>query len=240
MVDLQNRPPAGGAGDPLYVNSSLERVLVGGLGGLAAILVKYISQDHASVVSFISTHTRAGLPLSAVIDIVGGYFILAPMIIVLGAMIGWVSNETQRLKLFALGVSAPALITTLSSGNSVKLTLLEPSSAYAQSAQDGSLSSGLSSFFGGTDRPYAIYVGSFATQEKIDRILNAINDQTKGLHAITVDVTDTAGNKLKRIYVLQLFGIKEALDVRDKLLQSRIVDEATITRSTKGITANQN
>jgi hypothetical protein len=213
-------------------------VLVGGLGGLAAILVKYISQDHASVVQFISTHTKAGLPLSAIIDIVGGYFILAPMVIVLGAMIGWVSSETQRLKLFALGVSAPALITTLSSGNSVKLTLLEPSSAYAQSAQDSN--SGLGAFFGGTDKPYAIYVGSFATQAKIDRILTAINEQTKSLHAITVDVTDPAGNKLKRIYVLQLFGLKEALDVRDKLLQSHLVDEATITRSTKGINASDN
>jgi hypothetical protein len=240
MVDLHSAPPAGGPSDPLYVNSNIERVLVGGLGGLAAILVKYISQDHASVAAFISTHTKAGLPLSAIIDIVGGYFILAPMIIVLGAIIGWVSNENQRIKLFALGVSAPALITTLSSGSSVKLTLLEPSSAYAQSAQDGSLSTGLSSFFGGTDKPYAIYVGSFANPEKINRIVNAINDQTKSLHAITVDVTDAAGNKLKRIYVLQLFGVKEALDVRDKLLQSGIVDEATITRSTKGITANTN
>jgi hypothetical protein len=240
MGDLQNSPPAGGAGDPLNVNSSIERVLVGGLGGLAAILVKYISQDHAAVVQFISTHTKAGLPLSAIIDIVGGYFILGPMVIVLGAMIGWVSSETQRLKLFALGVSAPALITTLSSGNSVKLALLEPSSAYAQSVQDSSLAPGLSAFFGGTDKPYAIYVGSFATQAKIDRIVNAINEQTKSLHAITVDVTDAGGNKLKRIYVLQLFGIKEALDVRDKLLQSGIVDEATITRSTKGIIASEN
>src|SRR4029078_9966153 len=108
MTDLQNGLLAGRGGDPFQVNSNIERVLVGGLGGLAAILVKYISQDHASVVQFISTNTKAGLPLSAIIDIVGGYFILAPMVIVLGAMIGWVSSETQRLKLFALGVSAPA------------------------------------------------------------------------------------------------------------------------------------
>jgi hypothetical protein len=238
MVDTHNGLPPGAGPDPFQVNSNFERVIVGGLGGLAAVLVKYISQDHAAVVQFISTHTKAGLPLSTIVDIVGGYFILAPIVIVLGAMIGWVSSETQRLKLFALGVSAPALITTLSSGNSVKVALLEPSSAYAQSTPD--LSANISSLFGGTDKPYAIYVGSFATQTKVDRIVNTINEQTKSLHAITADVTDANGNKLKRIYILQLFGIKEALDVREKLLQSGLVDEATITRSTRGTLAPQN
>ncbi len=228
------------ANNSLYVNSNSERVLVGALGGLCAVLVKYISQDHGAVASFISTHTKAGLPLSSIIDIVGGYFILAPLIIILGGIIGWVSAENQKIKLFALGVSAPALVTTFSSGSSVKLSFLEPASAYAQVAQDGSIVTGLNSFFGGIDKPYAIYVGSFATQAKIDRIVNAINEQTKSLRAITVDITDSNGNKLKRIFIVQLFGLKEALDVRDKLLQSKLVDEATITRgtNTNGVSTN--
>jgi hypothetical protein len=241
MVNLDSGPPDGARENVLYVNSNIERVLVGALGGLAAVLVKYISQDHAAVVTFIATHAKAGLPFSAIVDIVGGYFILGPMIIALGAIIGWVSNEFQRVKLFALGVSAPALITTLSSasssGNTVK-ALLEPSSAYAQIAPGGSLSAGLSSFFGGADRPYAIYVGSFATQEKIHRIVDTINNQTIGLHAITVDVNGPNGNQLERIYVLRLFGLRDALEVRDKLIQSGLVDEATITRGTMSISAN--
>ncbi len=248
MVELQNELPAGSpnSGLPpgvpsnsLYVNSNLERVIVGALGGFAAVLVKYISQDHASVVTFIQTYAQAGLPFSAILNIVGGYFILAPMIIMLGGIIGWVSNEFQRVKLFFLGVSAPALITTLSTGSAARVaTIFEPSSAYAQTIQDGGISAGLSSFFGGSDRPYAIYVGSFGTPDKITRIVDAINNQTKSLHAITVDITDANGNNLKRIYVLQLFALKEALDVRDKLLQSHLVDEATITRGTTSINAN--
>ncbi|WP_426424159.1 hypothetical protein [Bradyrhizobium genosp. A] len=226
--------------DPLRVNSNVERILVGGLGGFAAILVKYISQDHAAVVTFISTHTKAGIPFSYIFDIVGGYFILAPLIVILGAIIGWVSAENQRIKLFALGVSAPALVTTFSTGSAAKVAFLEITSAYAQGVQEGSVAAGLNSFFGGSDKAYAIYVGSFATQEKIDRIVHAINEQTKTLHAVTVDVTDTAGNKLKRIYILQMFGLKEALDVRDKLLQTGLVDEATITRGTKGTSPNSN
>jgi hypothetical protein len=233
MAEVHHGLPPGGDVDTFQVTSNLERVIVGGLGGLAAVLVKYISQDHAAVVQFISTHTKAGLPLSTILDIVGGYFILAPIVIVLGAMIGWVSSETQRLKLFALGVSAPALLTTLSSGNGVKLALLEPSSAYADdvSARVGAL-------FASTDRPYAIYVGSYSSQANIDRIVSTINEQTKSLYAITTDVVDSKGNKLKRIYVLQLFGIKEALDVRDRLLSSGLVEEATITRGTKAISTN--
>jgi hypothetical protein len=223
-------PPTNGS---LHINSNRERALVGALGGFAAVLVKYISQDHAAVASFLATHSKAGLPFSAITDIVGGYFILAPMIIALGAIIGWVSNEDQRIKLFALGVSAPALITTLSSGNSVKVSLLELSSAYAQSVQGV-----LGSFFGSSDRPYAIYVGSFSNQTNIDRILNTINNETKSLHAITSEVTDKDGKKFQRIYVLQLFGLKEALDVRDKLLLSKVVDMATITKGTSSISAD--
>ncbi len=69
---MHGRPeqnPSLGNDDPLRVNSNAERVLVGGL---------------AAIVTFISTLTKAGNPFSSIVDIVGGYFILAPLIVILG------------------------------------------------------------------------------------------------------------------------------------------------------------
>lgn len=176
------------------------------------------------------------MPFSAIISI-GGYLILAPLIVLLNAIIGGISYEANPIKLFALGVSAPALITTINPNASITQlrALFEPSAALAQPANQGTLSAGISSFFGGGDRPYAIYVGSFTHQDKIDKILNAINNQTISLHAFATSFTAADGTSYQRIFIVQLFSLKDALDARDKLLKSGLVDEATITLGTKNI-----
>jgi hypothetical protein len=208
------------------VKSDLERIAVGALGGLAAVMAKYISQDHASVVQFFSTN----LPASAILSIIGGYFILTPILVILGAIIGWIAAETNRVKLFALGISAPALITTLSSGSSTKLVdaidILGPNTAIAQ----GTIAEGLSSFFGSVDRTYVVYVGSFSNKENSDRITNSINNNVRSLHVIQKEFVDSQNRRWYRVYVVQRFSIKEALDVRERLLKSKVVSEAKIVQ----------
>lgn len=209
------------------VHSDFERIAVGALGGLSAVMVKYLSQDHASVIQYFSTN----LPTSALISIIGGYIVLAPILILLGAIIGWVAGETNRVKLFALGISAPALITTWSTGNTTKiadlLDTLSPNAAMAQS----SIAEGISSFFGNADRSYIIYVGSFSNKENSDRIIRDINDGAKSLHAVEKEFVDPQGKHWRRVYIVQRFSIKEALDTRDRLLRSKAVTEAKLVQA---------
>jgi hypothetical protein len=47
--------------------------------------------------------------------------------------------------------------------------------------------------------------------------------------AFTTDFRGIDGVMLKRIFVVQRFSVREALDARDALLRSKLVDEATIT-----------
>lgn len=208
------------------VTSDPQRIVVGALGGLAAVLVKYISQDHASVVQFFSTD----LPRSAVFSIVGGYIVLTPILMILGGIIGWVAAETNRMKLFALGISAPALVTTWSSGGTIKvsdiLDNLAPSTAVAQ----GGIAEGIGSFFGNVDRTYLIYVGSFSNRENSDRIVNKINNEVSSLYTIQREFTDAGGRLWHRVYVVQRFSLREALDIRERLLRSKVVDEAKLVQ----------
>lgn len=87
--------------------TNFQRCLVGGLGGLAAMLTKYLSQHHEKVAGLIE-NGQADKALAIVL----GLAIVGAILIFLGGLIGWASREEVPLKLIALGVSAPALVTT--------------------------------------------------------------------------------------------------------------------------------
>ena len=88
--------------------------LVGGIGGLAAICTKYLGQDHQFVVSALAVDNT-----DAVLTMAIGYAIIGPILIFLGAVFGWASGEQNKIKLLALGISAPALVTTYAGGESM-------------------------------------------------------------------------------------------------------------------------
>jgi hypothetical protein len=90
---------------PLSIH--LYRIAVGGLGGVAAACVKYLSQHQEKVLSLLENDQMA-----KAMAIFYGLLILAAVLFFLGGLIGWVSNESNGLKLLALGISAPALFTT--------------------------------------------------------------------------------------------------------------------------------
>lgn len=97
-----------------YGISPLFCALVGGIGGLAAICTKYLGQDHHFVVSALAVDNT-----DAVLTMAIGYAIIGPILIFLGAVFGWASGEQNKIKLLALGISAPALVTTYAGGQSM-------------------------------------------------------------------------------------------------------------------------
>src|SRR5574341_507180 len=92
--------------------TTIEKVAIGALGGLAAVCVKFLGQDYHYVVTQASNLAR-----DRVNDLIIGYSVLTPILVFLGGLLTWASDETKRLKLLAIAVSAPALITTWAGGS---------------------------------------------------------------------------------------------------------------------------
>jgi hypothetical protein len=92
--------------------NTMQRVTIGALGGLASGLVKFVSQDYAVIFQnygeLIRVHGAAFL---------SGYILVYLVLTIIGAIVGYVnSGEPNRMKLFFLAISAPALITTAAGG----------------------------------------------------------------------------------------------------------------------------
>lgn len=93
--------------------TSGQRVLVGAIGGLMAVIAKYLGQDHAEFINAI-----VGSNIDIIKETLVGFGIFTPLLMFLGAGLAWVSeDEHNRRKLLAIGVAAPALITTWIGGD---------------------------------------------------------------------------------------------------------------------------
>jgi sporulation related protein len=180
------------------MGGGLQRVVIGGLGGLAAICAKYVAQDHDFIQDLSSFHDPR------LYKILFGYCILTPILIFLGGLLAWVSYETQPLKLLAMGVAAPALITTMAGGAKTKIPespslpradLLSPiGSAHAAPfpridaapnvvtlAQASSIQQGVELFFG--VQRYWVIVGSFKDKSEAEAMAARINASGGSLRA---------------------------------------------------------
>ncbi|WEZ83341.1 hypothetical protein P6U16_00060 [Rhizobium sp. 32-5/1] len=82
-----------------------QKGFIGSLGGLAAVVTKLLALDAVVLSTLLSADefTKAA-SLKAMI------FIQAPLLMFLGAVIACMMDESVRMKVFAIGVSAPALI----------------------------------------------------------------------------------------------------------------------------------
>lgn len=92
-------------------SSVFSSILIGALGGLAAVSVKYLGQDH----SFVTQNLQLGQTANLWALLIG-YIILTPILMFLGGLLACMSGEVNRIKLLAIGVAAPALITTWAGG----------------------------------------------------------------------------------------------------------------------------
>lgn len=194
------------------------RIVVGFLGGLSAILVRYLSQDHQTVLSFIEAYNaNAGVQWGGLYKILFSYVILTPILLVLGSIIGWLAEESSKIKLFALAVSAPALITTWANGPEKRMSDLfdsiPVSTAYAQSS----------------DAPlYAVQVAAFAQPELAVQLVATINKTDPSVRAFITELKNSQGVTFSRVRVTQMLSLRDALALRERLLRQGITREANI------------
>jgi len=91
--------------------TKIERIVLGMSGGLAAVCVKFLGQDYGNIISGLSN-----LSADQILEYKIAYVILTPILMFLGGLIAFCSEENMRLKVLALAISAPALITTWAGG----------------------------------------------------------------------------------------------------------------------------
>lgn len=176
-------------------------VLIGALGGMAAICVKYLGQDHGFVTQQLEVGNVAKIYSMGI-----GYAILAPILLFLGGLLAWVSGEVNRMKLLAIGVAAPALITTWA-GGAVPDQIPQPAMdvpgragllqeflpitpALAQTGvtrqqPDVSVTQGVKLFFGigKQEQRYWVIVGSYDTETEAARKAAIINAEAPEMKA---------------------------------------------------------
>lgn len=170
--------------------SDIGRIIVGSLGGLAASLSKVLAVDTGRLaILFYSAD------VSAVNDLRVTIFIFTPILVLLGGIVGWVSGEEHRLKLLAIGCSAPALLapwTTgqLDSASGPLIASIGITPAYAQiapaSPAPGDFATGLSVLLGLTsveEQRYWVIVGSDPDLEGATAFAEAINQTAPELDA---------------------------------------------------------
>lgn len=229
-------------GRQLHLSTS-EKVLIGALGGMAAVCVKFLGQDYNTLVEH-----GANLSADQLFALKIGYGVLTPILIFLGSVLAWVSEESNRLKLLAIGVAAPALITTWSGGTKadgqqlVSFNLLNNAYAIerditrdAPAIKDPMIRSyenwwdasvdGIKMFFGyGKDiKRYYVVVGSFKQYEQAKRHAQAVNERDSRLRA-------RVGSKTSNDYYPVILGSSSLLSsadaTRKQVNASRIVTDA--------------
>jgi len=146
--------------------SGVWRCVIGSLGGLAAVISKYLGQDHAYYLRLLDLENQQ----IKIDNLWLGYKIMGPSLLFLGALMAWASYENHRVKLLAIAVAAPALITTWAGGatSATKFAFNFVSPAIAADAsvavnENVTVGNALKLFFGiGKDEErYRVVVGSY-------------------------------------------------------------------------------
>ncbi len=225
--------------------SNIEKAILGALGGFSAVLVKFLGQDYANIVAHASNLTADQLLAYTI-----GYGLLTPILMFLGAFIAWISEEQKRIKIVALAVAAPAIITTWSGGQKVESafafnSLLDTHSAYAQPlnpAKKGMkvqnpdtitknstwqrVQDGIGVFFGYGKQPlkYWVIVGSYKDKEAAQQFAETINAEDSTLNAWIG--LKTPGNDYYPVIVGDYSFLSEAKELKQKALATRSIKEA--------------
>ena len=124
---MQNGIPTDPPNDPPPGITDRQRIIIGVLGGLAATATKFLGQDFARV------FTDTGVNLINATNAVYGYSFLSLVLAFLGGLCAWAVSENHRVKLLAIAVAAPAMVTTFTGGgeNAARISSLESSAVYA-------------------------------------------------------------------------------------------------------------
>lgn len=85
--------------------NDLYRAMIGAIGGLLASMSKILAMDVAKLSEFLEQGASAQIDEMKVT-----LYIFTPILIVVGSIVAWATTERSRMKLLAIGVSAPAMI----------------------------------------------------------------------------------------------------------------------------------
>jgi hypothetical protein len=173
---------------------------MGGFAGIVAALVKYISHDHAHILQLIEMEQQSKIP-----QLMVGYLGGAAVLFTLGAVAVWWSSEIESIrKMFAIGLSAPALLAAAVPPTGQLPTILpEPKkagwlieqvmpSAYAQQSNwtpdcigDSAFLKGFKLFWGQRENTvgYRVVVGSFLSPADAAAKAKAINAEDPSMNA---------------------------------------------------------
>ena len=232
------------------IMTRLERVFIGAIGGLSAVLVKFLGQDYATIIENFSNLTA-----DQILCYKFAYIILTPILMFLGAVVAWVSDERKRIKLFALAIAAPALVTTWSGGHKgdavsgAAFQWAWPSTAYADKTMDqlkkdspdaasekttmDMIKGGVGVFFGYGKAPerYWVIVGSFKKQDDARKFADEINRSDKNLGAwIGLKIPP---NDFYPVIVGEYSYLGEARKIKKRALQNPLIKEAYLSKGSK-------
>jgi hypothetical protein len=102
------------------------RVAIGIIGGLCAVLLKIYAQDKVVIGGWLLRLWRSEISEQDMQSLIG-YAVIAALVMFLGGLVGFFVEERNRLKMLALGMSAPAMLTTFTGG--IGPTAIEPKDA---------------------------------------------------------------------------------------------------------------
>ena len=230
--------------------TNIEKISIGALGGLSAVLVKFLGQDYANLVS-----QAANLTAEQILCYKIGYGILTPILMFLGAFVAWISDETKRLKLAAIAIAAPAMITTWSGGSQpdqfVSVNFFN-SAAYAQSSKSEIIANkfvkpdeeptkttlekikdGVGVFFGYGKEPkrYWVIVGSYKNRDSAQKFAYKINAEDSTLNAWVG--AKIPPNEYYPVIVGGYNFLNEAKMIREKALSTQTIKDAYMSQGAK-------
>lgn len=211
------------------------RVAIGVLGGISAVVVKFLGQDYNLV-----TEQYRLLTSDMIMDLAIAYIILTPLLMFLGGVLAWVSRDANPRQLLAIGVAAPAIITTFAGGTKggeFEAALLAPvTAAHAQAPVEerertvlDRIEKGVGYFFGyGREvKNYWVVVGSFPDRDQAQKKADEINRESSDLSAFV-------GFQSKQGIWPVIVGYGtygEAKTIKEKALNLDSVDDAFLSPS---------
>ena len=166
------------------------RLLWGVLGGIVAVGSKYIAQDHYWVRVLVDTRQYDKIP--GLLYFYGGLLLVLCLI---GGVFAVASEENKKMKLLAIAVSAPALITTWLGGARADVSVLSngvQASLISQALADDGTRANNSAFwqgfllplgYGKDDSRYRVVVGSFTNRTEAALLAEKINKENPNLGA---------------------------------------------------------
>jgi len=161
---------------------------------------------------------------------------MSPLLVFLGALMAWASYESHRVKLLAIAVAAPALITTWAGGatSATKFAFSFVSTAYAadaaaDSGEKVSIGNGLKLFFGiGKDEErYHVVAGSYKSKTDAALVAEKIIKKEPLLPVFIGE--RRPNNEFYPVIVGTYSSYSEAAKIKDKVKDLNLTPEPYLT-----------